>query len=119
MFKQSQQVLKENTTPNFSKSDIEKLANSNPELAQVLTKYQSRVQQLERENKKLTNHIDECYDYIEMLQDIAQKNKSTNQRQENVRYVPTKSNRKSIIPKGVLEGTLIVTLLLYAIYIFS
>ena len=118
MSKQTPQVLKEKALTEFSKSDIEKIASSNAELAEVLTKYQSRIQQLERENKKLTNHIDECYDYIEMLQDIANKNKSTNQKQENVRYAPTNSNRTTIIPKGVLEGTLIVALLLYALYLF-
>jgi predicted RNase H-like nuclease (RuvC/YqgF family) len=118
MFKQTQQTLKENTTASFSKSDIEKIASSNPEFAQTLTKYQSRIQKLERENKKLTNHIDECYDYIEMLQDIVNKNKNTNQKQENIRYAPTSSNRKAIIPKSVLEGTLFVALLLYALYIF-
>jgi hypothetical protein len=85
-----------------------------------LARYRSQVQQLENEYKRQTQHIEECYDYIELQNHLACKNDAKIKKlTKAINTAKGGDSRTLSIQKSIWGAVLILSLLLNTFFILN
>lgn len=84
------------------------------DISKTASWYQSRIQQLEQEKHKLSQHIDECYDYIEHQSDMARRMKAKLRQMHKKSEGILDSREWVSIPRSLVHRAIIMGLILYA-----
>jgi hypothetical protein len=103
---------------NLLKIEHDCLADQRPEHLILLEKYQSRIKQLELEKNHLSKKVEECYDYIELQEYMAQKSSQKIQQLKKALHPSGKGAPVVVLSTAKLKIVMITALVLYAISVF-
>lgn len=87
---------------------------SGQEISKTLSWYESRIEQLERDQQKLNQHIEECYDYIEHQNEKAHRLKAKLRKMHKKSEGVLDSQEWVSIPRPLVHKAIVLGLALYA-----
>jgi uncharacterized protein (UPF0335 family) len=84
------------------------------EISKTLSWYQSRIEQLEKDQQQLNQHIEECYDYIEHQSEKARRLKAKLRKMHKRSEGVLDTQEWVSIPRSLVHKAIVFGLALYA-----